>query len=351
MLAADQRWTSVGGQGGLPGCVKAAEGDMGGAEVPAEEGDGRLRSEGHIEVDGDELGSEAGEVGAQTLADGDFVTPEHGGRNAGGRRDVTAADGKHAAGEAGGVPVRHSEQAARFEDTGELGGNQGGMGSEHGAEHGDDGVEGGVGVGEIFGVALVKGDLQGFGGGTFTCLDEEVGGDVDAGDDGSTARQRDGDIAGAASDVKHAGAGGDVEAAGEGFGTACDGAGDHPEVSGHPCGAKTGFELFYGGRGRSHGFIPEGPGLERVAAGGAECMLRGGEDVLCAMQPGYRAPPSCFAEYGTGLDGPATTAEDQVEDDQKDDEAETAAAVVADARTHVITAAAEEKQEDDENKD
>ena len=82
--------------------------------------------------------------------------------------------------------------------------------------------------------------------GAFAGLDEEVGGDVDAGDDGSVTGERDGGVAGAAGDVEDAGAGRDGEAADEGFGAAGDGFGDDAEVAGHPGGAHGGFDLLDG---------------------------------------------------------------------------------------------------------
>jgi hypothetical protein len=88
---------------------------------------------------------------------------------------VAAAELEHRAGEAGGVPVGHGERAAGFEDAGEFGGDELGAWGEHGAEHGDDGVEGGVGVGELLGVALVECGGEAFGGGALAGLHEEVG--------------------------------------------------------------------------------------------------------------------------------------------------------------------------------
>jgi hypothetical protein len=256
----------VGGQGGLAGGVEAAEGDLGGAEVFAEEVDGAGGRHGHVEVDGDEFGADAGEVGGEALADDGVVSPEDGRWDAGWRRGVLAADFEHEAGEAGGVPVGHGEQAAGFEDAGALGGDELGARGEHGAEHGGDGVEGGVGVGKLLGVAFVEGDGEGFGGGALAGLDEEVWGDVDAGDEagfsvGERACEWDGGVAGAAGDVEDAGAGGDVEAGDEGFGAAGDGAGDDAEVAGHPSGAHGVFylldgDLLDGWGGRAHGRSP-----------------------------------------------------------------------------------------------
>lgn len=72
----------------------------------------------------------------------------------------------------------------------------------------------------MLGVALVEVHLKAFGAGTLACLHEEIGSDVDAGDDGALAGERDGGIAGAAGDVEDAGPGWDGEAAAEGFGAA-----------------------------------------------------------------------------------------------------------------------------------
>ena len=122
---------------------------------------------GMSEVDGDEFGLDTGEEGSEAGADGGVVAPEDGGGDAGRRGDVGAADPEHLAGEAGGVPVGHGEAAAWLEDAGELGGDELGSRGEHGTEHGDDEVEGGVGVGEGFGVAFVELDGEAFGRGAF----------------------------------------------------------------------------------------------------------------------------------------------------------------------------------------
>ena len=95
----------VGGEGGLAGLVEAAEGDVGGAEVLAEEGDGSGGVDGHVEVDGDEFGPDVAEAGGEALADGGVVAPEDGRLHAGRGRDVAAADFEHPAGEAPGFQL------------------------------------------------------------------------------------------------------------------------------------------------------------------------------------------------------------------------------------------------------
>ena len=131
--------------------------------------------------------------------------------------------------------------------------------SEHRAEHGGDGIEGGVAVGKSFGVAFVEGNGDVLGGCASAGLLEEVGRDVDAGNDAAAARERDGGVAGAAGDVENARASGDVEAGDEVFCAGGDGFGDHAEVARHPGGAHVGFDLVYrwarGGGGCAHGVI------------------------------------------------------------------------------------------------
>ncbi len=247
----------VGGEGALAGFVEAGEGRLGGAEICAEPGDDFGWGHGQVKVYGDELGADVGEAGGQALADGCVVAPKDGRGDAGRGRDVIGVELEHLAGEAGGVPVGHGEEAAGLQDAGELGGDEVGAGGEHGAEHGGDGVEGGVGVRELLGVALVEGDGEVFVGGALAGLDEEVGGDVYAGDDASVAGEGDGGVAGAAGYVEDTGAGGEVEAVDEVDGTAGDGSGDDAEVTGHPGGAHGGFDLgdggWSGGFSRVHG--------------------------------------------------------------------------------------------------
>ena len=229
--------------------------------------------------------SDVSEAGGEALADGGVVSPEDGRQHAGRGRHVAAADLEHPTGEAGGVPVGHGEEAAGLEDAGELGGDELGARGEHGAEHGDDGVEGGVGVGELLGVALVELDGEAFGGGAFAGLDEEVGGDVDAGDDGSARASGMASVAGAAGDVEDAGAGRDGEAADEGFGAAGDGFGDDAEVAGHPGGAHGVLDLLDGWPGGAHVLPP-------LSCCGGRRMLEGGVDVkLCGRRGGGRGRP------------------------------------------------------------
>ncbi len=65
----------VGGEGGLAEFVQPAEGDLGGPEVLAKEGNRAGWVGGHVEVDGDELGLHAGEGGGKALADRGFISP------------------------------------------------------------------------------------------------------------------------------------------------------------------------------------------------------------------------------------------------------------------------------------
>ena len=181
-----------------------------------------------------------------------FVAPEDGRLNAGRWRDVCAADLEHAGDEGAGAPVAHGEKAAGLEDACALGGDELRARGEHGAEHGGDGVEGGVAVGKGFGVALVEGDGEAFVGGAGAGLLEQVECDVDAGNDAAAAGEWNGDVAGAAGDVKDAGAGGYVETGDEVFCAGGDGLGDDAEVAGHPTGTHVGLDLLDGGGSCAH---------------------------------------------------------------------------------------------------
>lgn len=131
----------IGGEGGLAGIVETAEGDAGGTEVFAKEGNGSSGVGGQVEVDGDKFGLDVREGRREAIADGGLVAPKDGRRDARRRLNVAGGDLEHLAGEAGGVLVGHSEQAAGFEDAGEFGGDELGAGGEHGSEHADDRIE------------------------------------------------------------------------------------------------------------------------------------------------------------------------------------------------------------------
>src|SRR6185437_5833440 len=145
---------------------------------------------GEIELDGNGFGLDVGEPGCEALADGSVVSPEDGWKDSGRWRNVGAADFEHARDKGAGAPVAHAEKAAGLEDARALGGDELGARGEHGAEHGGDGIEGGVAVGESFGVALVEGDGEVLVCGAGAGLLEEIGGDVDAGDDAAAAGER-----------------------------------------------------------------------------------------------------------------------------------------------------------------
>ena len=165
---------------------------------------------------------------------------------------MAAGDFEHCAGKAAGVPVGHREQAARLEDAGEFRGDDGGTRRKHGPKHGDDGVEGAAGVRKIFGVAFVEGNGELLGGCSFASLNQKVGRDVDAGDDGSTQGGRDRSVAGAAGDVEHAHPGLEAEAVDEGVRTSSNGFSHDAEVAGHPARAHGGFNFFDGQFGGAH---------------------------------------------------------------------------------------------------
>ena len=95
-------------------------------------------------------------------------------------RAVTA---KSAPEKTGRIPIGHGQPTARDEDASELGSDEFGAGSEHGAEHADHGVEARIGIGQCFRITLVELDLETFGAGTVMSLREEIGGDVDTGND------------------------------------------------------------------------------------------------------------------------------------------------------------------------
>ncbi len=150
---------------------------------------------------------------------------------------------KQCAGEAAWIPVGHGEAATWDEDAGELGGDELGSWSEHGAEHADDRVEACVGVRHRFRIALVERDFETFGGGAGPSLREEVGGDVDAGDNTTQTGERNRGVAGAAGHIEHTGPGRKSQAVRKEFGAWDDRAGDLAEISGHPRGAHGGFDL------------------------------------------------------------------------------------------------------------
>ena len=99
----------------------------------------------------------------------------------------------------------------------------------------------------VSGLVLERGALAG--------LDEQVGGDVHAGDDAAGAGERECEVAGAGRHVEDAGAGGQGLAGDEGLGAGGDGFGDDAEVAGHPAGAHGRFDLV-DGWGGGHGFSP-----------------------------------------------------------------------------------------------
>ena len=62
-VGAGPKGGEIGGQGGLAGFIEAGKGHLGGSEVFAEEVDRTRGADGHVEVDGDELGFDVGEEG------------------------------------------------------------------------------------------------------------------------------------------------------------------------------------------------------------------------------------------------------------------------------------------------
>jgi hypothetical protein len=156
---------------------------------------------------------------------------------------VLRTDLEHLAGEAGGVPVGHGESSTKLDDASEFGGDEFGTWGEHGSEHGYDDVEGGIAIGERLGIPLIELNGEVVGGGALAGLNEQVGGDINTGDDGSGTGGGDREIARSSSDIEKAHAGLDSEASDEGLGAASDSAGDDAEVTGHPGGAHGGLDL------------------------------------------------------------------------------------------------------------
>ena len=180
----------------------------------------------------------------QPFADGGLVAPKDRRRQSRCAGHMPRADGEHLSGEAFRVPVGHGQKAAGAKDTRELRGDEGRAWREHGSEHGGDEVEGRVGVRKLLGIALVEGDVERFGLRSCACLEEQVGGDVKAGDVGTAPGRGQGDVAGAAGHIEQAHAGRDGQPLDERLGADGDGPGDDAEVAGHPGGAHFFFHLF-----------------------------------------------------------------------------------------------------------
>ena len=151
---------------GLAGFIEAAEGDLGGAEVLAEEVDGS----------GTGLKGMSKSMGMSWVS----MAEKKGARRS---RTVASSPQRTAGGMPGGggtwlllirniLPVKLAgfqlaiaRRPPGLRTRANSASYQFRAGGKHGTEHGDDDVEGGVGVGQGFGVAFVELDAEAFGGG------------------------------------------------------------------------------------------------------------------------------------------------------------------------------------------
>ena len=159
---------------------------------------------------------------------------------------MAAAHLEHLPAKACGGPVRHGEAAAGNKHPGHFCGYEVRTRREHGAKHRDHCIEAGAVVRKLLGVALVKDHREAFFRRALAGLGQQVRCNVDAGDYGSLARQRNGQVPGAAGNIENPRAWRERQAADESLRIRSHLPGQHAEVTRHPRGAHGGLDLLDG---------------------------------------------------------------------------------------------------------
>ena len=173
----------VGGEGGLTGGVEAAEGDLGGAEVGAEEGDGAGGVRGKIEVEGDESGLNVGEAGGEALPDGGVVAPEDGWRDTGRWRTWKLPSLNIAPVKLPGFQLAIARWPPGLSTRASSEATSSGRGANMAPNMVTTASKEAVRIGKLLRVALVEGCGEALGCGTLAGLGQQVRGNVDPGDD------------------------------------------------------------------------------------------------------------------------------------------------------------------------